>query len=282
MMTMTKVMGLAMVLVLAGGSAIAQETSPESGAVVIPEVKGTPTIKVTIPEIKVIPDVRVIPAMNLAGLDVRVAGLNLQTAAATNVAYQKDDLFAGAEKFAQGASVVTEINLDPTTMGLVGRRYGRGGDETSKMKSMSIHTYKYDKPGMFKMEDVEAYRKKLENGSWSCPIRVRTQTGSSDICSRADADQVNEMVIMTIEPQKLTFIHISGKMSLDELNDMSGTANEFRPRGVNLPRPPNPPTIIMTKPGAEMKMYKDSKAKTAPDASPAPAAAPLPPSPPNQ
>jgi hypothetical protein len=260
MMT-TKAMGLAMVLVLAGSSAIAQETSSESGVVVIPNMK------LAIPEIKVIPDVRVIPAMNLAGLDVRVAGLNLQTAAATNVAYQKDDLFAGADKFAQGASEVTEINLDPSTMGLVGRRYGRGGDETSKMKSMSIHTYKYDKPGMFKMEDVEAYRKKLENGSWSCPIRVRTQTGSSDICSRADADQVNEMVIMTIEPQKLTFIHISGKMSLDELNDMSGSANEFRPH-VNLPNPPRPP--------------KEPKMKTVPDASPAPAAAPVPPSPPNQ
>ena len=145
------------------------------------------------------------------------------------------------------------------------------------MKSMSIHTYKYDKPGMFKMEDVETYRKKLENGTWNCAIRVRTQTGSSDICSRANADQTNEMVIMTIEPQKLTFIHMSGKLSLDELNDMSGSANEFRPR-VNLPRgpmQPTPPMIMMTKPG------KDQKAKTVPDASPAPAPAPAP-APPNQ
>ena len=135
------------------------------------------------------------------------------------------------------------------------------------MKSMSIHTYKYDKPGMFKMEDVEAYRKKLENGTWNCAIRVRTQTGSSDICSRANADQTNEMVIMTIEPQKLTFIHMSGKMSLDELNDMSGSANEFRPH-VNLPNPPRP--------------TKEPKMKTVPDASPAPAPAPAPPAAPNQ
>lgn len=275
-MTMTaKAMGLAMVLVMAGGSAIAQEASPESGVVVVPDVKVIPHVEV-VPGIKMIPDVKVVPAINIAGLDVRVAGLNLQTSVTMNVAYQsqKDDLFAGAEKFAQGASEVTEINLDPTTMGLVGKRYGRGGDETSKMKSMSIHTYKYDKPGMFKMDDVEAYRKKLENGSWSCPIRVRTQTGSSDICSRADADQVNEMVIMTIEPQKLTFIHISGKMSLDELNDMSGTANEFRPH-VNLPRPPTPPTIIMTKPGSEMRLYKDAKPK-APEAPASPQLAPAP------
>jgi hypothetical protein len=252
-MMKTKAMGLALVLVMAGGSAMAQESSAEPGVVVVPEVKA-------VPEIKMIPDAKVIPNVNLATLDVRLAGLKLQTNVAVQVGYQKDDLFAGAEKFAQGASEVTEINLDPTTMGLVGRRYGREGSEASKMKSMSIHTYKYDKPGMFKMEDVETYRKKLENGTWNCAIRVRTQTGSSDICSRADPDQTNEMVIMTIEPQKLTFIHMSGKMSLDELNDMSGSANEFRPH-VNLPNPP--------------------KAPRGP-AAPSPAPAPVAPVPPNQ
>jgi hypothetical protein len=279
-MMMTKAMGLAMaVAMVAGSMARAQETATGSDVKVTPEIRVIPDVRIT-PEIKVVPDVKVMPTVNLAGLDLRVNGLRLQTNVTMNVAYQsqKDDLFAGAEKFAQGASEVTEINLDPSTMGLVGKRYGRGGDETSKMKSMSIHTYKYDKPGMFKMEDVEAYRRKLENGTWICPIRVRTQTGSSDICSRADADQVNEMVIMTIEPQKLTFIHISGKMSLDELNEMSGSANSFRPH-VNLPMSPMPPTIIMTKPGAEMRIYKEPKPK-APDApaatspTPAPAATP--------
>jgi hypothetical protein len=270
-MMMTKAMGLALVLAVAGGSAIAQENSPETGVVIVPDVKVVSNMKLTLPEIKVIPDVKVIPAITLAGLDVRIAGLNLQTSASMG---QNDDLFAGADKFAQGASEVTEINLDPSTMGLIGRRYGKGGDETSKMKSMSIHTYKYDKPGMFKMEDAEAYRKKLENGSWNCPIRVRTQNGSSDICSRADADQTNEMVIMTIEPQKLTFIHMSGKLSLDELNQMSGSANEFRPR-VDLPRGPMPPMVIMTKPGKDMK-------PKAPEAPATPQPAPAPSSPPNQ
>jgi hypothetical protein len=169
-----------------------------------------------------------------------ISGLNLQTNVAVNVAQVKDDLFSGAEKFSQGASEVTEINLDPATMGLVGKDRGRDGEEARKMKSMTIHTYKYDKPGMYRMEDVDAYRKKLEDGSWNCAIHVRKSTGSTDICSRTDADQTNEMVILTVEPQKLTFIHMSGKMSLGELNDMSGSASEFRPH-TNLPNPPMPP-----------------------------------------
>jgi hypothetical protein len=173
-----------------------------------------------------------------------IVGLDLQTNVAVNVAYQaKDDIFAGAEKFAQGASEVTEINLDPQTMGLVGESHGRDAQEARKMKTMVIHTYKYGKPGMYRMEDVEAYRKKLADGSWNCAIHVRNVNGSTDICSRTAADhETNEMVILTAEPQKLTFIHMSGKMSLGELNDMSGSASSFRPH-TNLPRPPMPPKV---------------------------------------
>jgi hypothetical protein len=247
-MTKTKKMlQLALVLAMVGGPlAIAQETGMSSGA-------------------------KVSPVANVAGVDLHISGLDLQTNVAVKVAYQvKDDLFAGAEKFAQGASEVTEISLDPTTMGLVGMNHGKDGEEARKMKSMSIHTYKYDKPGMYRMEDVDAYRKKLEDGSWHCAIHVRTTTGSSDICSRTGADkETNEMVILTAEPQKLTFIHMSGKMSLDELNDMSGSAGALKPH-TGLPNPPKPPKVKTTPP-----VPPAGPASPAPAASPAPSGSPI-------
>ena len=94
-----------------------------------------------------------------------VPGLNLQTTVSMNVAQVKDDLFAGTEKFAKGASDVTEINLDPKMMGMVP---GGTGDLAHKMKFMVIHTYEYPKAGMYNEEDVEAYRKKLQDGTWNC------------------------------------------------------------------------------------------------------------------
>ncbi len=261
-MTMTmKTLQVALVLAMVGGSvAIAQE-------------------------IVVNPNVKVSPVADVVGVDLHIAGLNLQTNVAMNVAYQvKDDFFTGAQKFAQGASEATEINLDPSTMGLVGMNHGRDGEEARKMKSMSIHTYKYDKPGMYRMEDVDAYRKKLDSGDWHCAIHVRTMTGSTDICSRTDADQTNEMVILTAEPQKLTFIHMSGKMSLDELNDMSGSATHFRPQtGLpNPPREPREPRDPMAAPMApkppkppKMKTTDPQPAPAAPAAAPAPAGSPI-------
>jgi hypothetical protein len=163
-----------------------------------------------------------------------VPGIEMQVKASTNSsAPVKDDLFAGAEKFAQGASDVTELNLDPNTMGMVGHGHGRDADMARKMNFMVIHTYKYDKPGMYSMDDFDAFRKRLTDGSWTCPIHTRTKTESTDICNRTLADhETNEMVILTAAPRELTFIHMSGKMSLGELNGMT--------RGNRLPAPMPP------------------------------------------
>ena len=166
---------------------------------------------------------------------VSVPGLNLQVGASV-----KDDLLAGTEKFAQGASKVTEINLNPSTMDMMGRTYGSGGDMTKKMKLMVVHTYGYDKPGMYRMEDVDTYAKKLQDGSWSCPIISRDKEGSQErlsyICTKTGSDQTNEMVVLTAEPQKLTFIHMTGTMSLNDLSHMSDSAHnlsrQMEPHGV--------------------------------------------------
>jgi hypothetical protein len=148
----------------------------------------------------------------------------------------KDDLFAGTEKFEQGASDVTNVNLDGKMLGMVGGK-GKDGDLAHKLNFIVVHSYTYDKPGMYKMEDVAAYRKKLTDGSWNCFIHTRDKDGATDICSKTAADgETHEMVIMTAEPLELTFVHLSGKMSLDDLGKMGNNM------GAPVPPPPPPPT----------------------------------------
>lgn len=132
----------------------------------------------------------------------------------------KDDLFAGTEKFAQGAKDVTEVNMDKSMLGMVPK--GAAG-MASKMDYIVIHSYTYDKPGMYRMEDIDAFRKKLTDGSWNCFIHTRDKDGSTDICSRSgDHGASNELVIMTTEAKELTFIHLSGRMSPGDLVKMGG------------------------------------------------------------
>ena len=153
---------------------------------------------------------------------VLLPGVEMQTGASLVPVQQvKDDLFVGTEKFAARASEGNEINLDPKTMGMVPSGKD-GGDLARKMRFMVIRNYTYDKPGMYSMEDVEVYRRKLNDGSWNCSIRVRDKDGSTDICSREIPGGGSEMVIIAAEPKELSFIHISGNMSLKDLQKMNG------------------------------------------------------------
>jgi hypothetical protein len=163
--------------------------------------------------------------------------LSLSTGGFAGESQVKDDLFAGTEKFEQGASDVTNVNLDGKMLGMVGGKgKGKDGDLAHKLNFIVVHSYTYDKPGMYKMEDVAAYRKKLTDGSWNCFIHTRDKDGATDICSKTAADgETHEMVIMTAEPLELTFVHLSGKMSLDDLGKMGNNM------GGDLGVPPLPP-----------------------------------------
>jgi hypothetical protein len=96
--------------------------------------------------------------------------------------------------------------------------------------------------------------KKLQDGTWSCPVVSREKDRFSYICAKTDADhETNEMVILSAEPQQLTFIHMAGSMSFNDLSNMSGNARGIE-RGVErgpvpdmrlkvAPLPPQPPAI---------------------------------------
>ncbi len=119
---------------------------------------------------------------------------------------EKDDLFGGTEKFAQGASSVTQIDMDPDTLGRVG---GKDGLQARQTVLSVVHTYEYDKPGMYRIEDVEAFRKKLETGDWHCSVHIRDMKSgeSTDVCNKRRTDEMTEQAIITVEPMSLSFIH---------------------------------------------------------------------------
>ena len=133
----------------------------------------------------------------------------------------KDDLFAGTEKFAQGATDVTDVNLDKNMLGMLNKHKDKDGKDgvAKKMEFIIVHSYTYDKPGMYKMEDVEIFRKKLQDGSWSCMIHTKDKDGTTDICTKSsDNGETSDLVVMTAEAKELTFVHLRGHgISLEDL-----------------------------------------------------------------
>jgi hypothetical protein len=183
----------------------------------------------------------------------------------------KDDLFAGTEKFAQGATETTDVNLDKDMLTMVGKGKGKGEGKgngaglADKMDFVIVHSYTYDKPGMYRMEDVEAFRRKLKDGSWNCFVHVKEKDEATDVCMRKSGDDTSEMVVMTAEPKELTFVHIKGRgISMNDLGKFGydgGYGGGYGGGHHRAPEPPTPPTP--PRPGS---------APTAPAPPPAPAA----------
>src|SRR6202789_1291362 len=155
----------------------------------------------------------------------------------------KDDLFVSTEKFAKGASVLTNVNLGPDMLGMVSGNHG--GDVAHRLNFMVVRSYTYPRTGMYNVADVDAYREKLKSGNWNCFVHTyESESGeSTDICNRAlPNNEGNEMVILTVEPKELTFIHMSGKGSLADLGKL-GALGHMHMGNLNIqgPKPPTPP-----------------------------------------
>lgn len=144
-------------------------------------------------------------------------------AAAADPGQVKDELLEGAERFAKDAIDVSEVNLDAKALGLVGGNTPEMAEMARKMDFVVVRDYTYDKPGMYRAEDVEAFRKRLLDGPWSCIVHTKDKSGTTDICTRQSTDhETNELVIISAEIKELTFVHIKGRMALADLGKMRG------------------------------------------------------------
>ncbi len=133
----------------------------------------------------------------------------------------KDDLFAGADKFAHGAKSSTEVNLDSRMLGMASKFGGDDKDASDLVKKLQfviVRSYEYDKPGAYNIADVEEFQKRLETGGWAHIVKVREEKESTDVCVKLDeSGQFSELVVIAAEPTELTFVHLQGHMSLEEL-----------------------------------------------------------------
>ena len=135
---------------------------------------------------------------------------------------QSDPMLAGAERFEQGAKEVTEVNLDKSMLAMAARFMGSDDADAkrlmSKMDFVYVRSYEYAKAGGYRMEDVAQFRGRLEETKWSHVVKNRSATESTDIWIRTDdGGEFNELMVIAAEPTELTFVHLKGRMTMEEL-----------------------------------------------------------------
>lgn len=132
-----------------------------------------------------------------------------------------DPLLEGTDRFQQGATDVTEVNLDKAMMAMAAKFMDKSDGEAQKlMKNMDfvhVKTFEYQKEVHYQMADLEQFRGRLD-ASWSHIVKERSATEATDVWMKADGDgQFSELMVIAAEPKELTFVHLKGHMTMDEL-----------------------------------------------------------------
>ncbi|MDE1155901.1 MAG: hypothetical protein PW735_09245 [Acidobacteriaceae bacterium] len=168
---------------------------------------------------------------------------------------EKDDLFAGTDIFEKNATEVTDINMDPSSLSMVG---GKNATSARRMLLNTVKTYEYDQPGMYNMADVDHFRQRLNTGDWHCSVHTRNlKTGeSTDVCQKARNDGYREDAIITVEKKELTFIH--------RVSRIGGGQSELGPLPVGYDiSSPMVPQLAMLLPGEMAGLSAQVQAETA-------------------
>ena len=132
-----------------------------------------------------------------------------------------DPLLSGTERFEQGATDVTEVNLDKAMMAMAAKFLEKSDAEAQRlmrnMEFVHVKTFEYGKDARYRMTDVEQFRARLD-ASWSHLVKERSATEATDVWVKADGEgQFSELMVIAAEPKELTFVHLKGHMTMDEL-----------------------------------------------------------------
>lgn len=137
-------------------------------------------------------------------------------------AVQNDPLLNGTDRFAQGATDVTEVNLDKGMMAMAAKFMEKSDVEAQqlmkKMDFVNVKAYQYAKAGGYRMGDLDQFRSRLDEAQWSHVVKERSATEATDVWIKADSEgQMSELLVIAAEPTELTFVHLKGRMSMEEL-----------------------------------------------------------------
>ena len=132
---------------------------------------------------------------------------------------------------------------DKSMLGMVGEAGGgkdwrKAAGLADKMDFVVVHSYTYDKPGMYRMEDVEVFRKKLTDGSWTCFVHTRDRSGSTDVCKKSDVTATELVVIKQRNPKNSPSSTCAATCRSMNLMKMHGNPGD----AIAPPAPPSPPS----------------------------------------
>jgi hypothetical protein len=146
-----------------------------------------------------------------------VAGLAAQLGAQIRI--------TGLDGLAAKAKETVDINLDETTLKnfaeFMGPEKGQDSEKlkaaVAGLKSLIVKSFEFDKPGQYRMEDVNAIREQLRAPGWNKILSSVEDGEIAEIYTRTEEGRMVGLAIVAAEPTELTIVIIDGTIRLSDL-----------------------------------------------------------------
>jgi hypothetical protein len=177
---------------------------------------------------------------------------------------------------AKKATEAVDITLDSDMLKSASSMMGGGASPdvsgvVSGLKSITVRSFKFDKPNMYSPQEVAGVLAQAGAPGWKKVISVHKQDELVEIHMRENSTD-GGLLIVTEQPLALTVINIAGKINMDQLRQLQGHMGvPSMPGVIGSGAPPAPPAT--PSPGAPVA--PPASAAPAPPAAPAAPGAPL-------
>ena len=145
------------------------------------------------------------------------------------------------ERLAARAKESQNITLDGPLLQLAGAFLNSNDkdqkvakDLISKLKSIHVRHFEFEKEGEFSDRDLDSIREQLKSPAWTRVVESRQDGEHAQIFLKTEKNQIAGIVILSAERRELSIVIIDGAIDLKQLSSLGG--NFGIPKG--LPAPP--------------------------------------------
>jgi|HubBroStandDraft_6_1064221.scaffolds.fasta_scaffold00160_8 hypothetical protein len=133
-------------------------------------------------------------------------------------------------KLAERADETTSISLDKTMLQFAGKFLSSSEEDReaqriiAKLDGIYVRTYGFKKPNTYSASEIESFRRQFSGPEWSRIVAVHAKDPDedTDIYVHMTDGRVAGMFILAAEAGELTFVHIVGAITPEDLDQLSG------------------------------------------------------------
>lgn len=135
------------------------------------------------------------------------------------------------DPLANKASETVDVRLDEHLLQTTAKFFsGKDNDDAEVrevlkgLKGIYVKSFEFEKDGEYSQAEVESIMAQLRGAGWSKIVAVTSKKAGEnvEVYLNTAGDQINGLVVLSVEPREFTVVNIVGPIDLEKLSKLEG------------------------------------------------------------